>query len=730
MFKPLLRLLVLSFPVSALVMAGCGGSSYNSNPNNGTFTVTPATTTLNTNGAVQLTATLNAGGPATVNWAILSGQNDPNVGQGSINANGLYTPPPYLSQDSVQVKVQANLTSNIYTVATAVLTVTPGFNQAVAPENATLSTGSTVQLAGVLAEFNTGTINWSLSNSTGSATNPGSAYGSIGSTNCQRSSQFLTFCTATYTAPASVPPSAQPLYVVAAANGNAGTTSFAKLLLNGAGINTSPLNNQASQNSTVELGASGGNNNDFDTDQNNNILDCASGTLGALVADQNSIQYILSNNHVLAESDQANVNDPIIQPGLVDTGCTPLSSSSPATGIRAIASLKYWVPLISNTTNVDAALATVATGAVDPLGGILSLGTPGSGANGQLGAAPPAGGPGEVLTAANLSGPAGAIQVVKSGRTTGLTCSTVDSIANTVQISYFKDVSETQPYTTKTFTNQIGIPGRYFSDFGDSGSLVVDAGNAEPVGLFFAGSLDNAGNGEGFAHPIADVLTELSTQSQANGALQLQVVGGGQHPVTCLNYDANTATGSGAIAVPAAARAQAATIANTAGTALVDRGRGILGVAAGRSFDQPGRAAVIVYVDPAKPRPAVPQTLQGLPTVVIPATAAQVASGTAPSLLALRPGIHLPQATLSAAIAVHDQYIRQIMADPAFFGVGVTQSQDDPSQAALLVYVDMTKTPRAEPATIGGLRVRYKPLHRIRITLTTRHNAVAGSQAH
>ncbi len=717
MFKPFLRLLVLSLPASVLIMAGCGGGSSSSNPTNATFSIAPATATLDTNGTAQFTATLNTGGAATVNWAVLSGQNDSNVGEGSIDATGLYTPPPYLSQDSVQIKVQAGLASDPFTVATAILTVTPGFNQAVTPENATVSTGSTVQLTGVLDEFNGGTINWSLSNSNSSATNPGGSYGSLGSTNCQHSSQNLTVCTATYTAPSSAP-AAAPLFVLANANGNTNTISFAKLLLNGAGINFSPLNNQAAQTSTVELGTSGGNNNDFDTDSNGNITDCASGTLGALVSDQNNNQYILSNNHVLAESDQANSGDTIIQPGLVDTGCTPLAAG--VTGIRAIASLTYWAPLISNTVNVDAALATVASGTVDPLGGILGFGAAGSGSNAQLGSAPPAGGTGEPLTAANLSGGAAAIQVVKSGRTTGLTCSTVDSIANTVQIAYFKDVAETQPYTTKTYTNQIGIPGSYFSDFGDSGSLVVDASNAEPVGLFFAGSVDNAGNGEGFAHPIADVLTELSTQSQANGSLQLQVVGGAKHPVSCLNYDANTATAGSAMAVPAAAKAQATAIANTAGSALVDSSRGILGVATGRSVDQPGRAAVIVYVDPSKPRPAIPQSLQGVPTMVIPATAEQVASGTAPRMLAVRPGIHLPQATLNAAVAVHDQYVSQIMADPAFFGAGVTQSQDDPSQAALLVFVDMTKTPRAEPATIGGLRVRYKPLHRIRITLARR----------
>ncbi|MDT7812936.1 MAG: hypothetical protein QOJ42_2852, partial [Acidobacteriaceae bacterium] len=196
-----------------------------------------------------------------------------------------------------------------------------------------------------------------------------------------------------------------------------------------------------------------------------------------------------------------------------------------------------------------------------------------------------------------------------------------------------------------------------------------------------------------------------------------------------LNYDANTATAGAAIAVPAAANAEATAIASTAGSALVDSSRGILGVAAGRSADQPGRAAVIVYVDPSKPLPTIPQTLQGLPTVVIPSTAAQVASGSAPRMLAVRPGIHLPQATLNTAVGIHDRYAAQIMTDPAFFGVGVTQSQDDPSQAALLVFVDITKTPRSQPATIGGLRVRYKPLHRIRITLATRHVAMGGVMA-
>ena len=64
-------------------------------------------------------------------------------------------------------------------------------------------------------------------------------------------------------------------------------------------------------------------------------------------------------------------------------------------------------------------------------------------------------GNGEVLNAGNLNG----LKLAKSGRTTGLTCSTVTAIDLSVKVDYFKDCAETQPYYTKTFTNQIGIGG-------------------------------------------------------------------------------------------------------------------------------------------------------------------------------------------------------------------------------------------------------------------------------
>jgi hypothetical protein len=54
--------------------------------------------------------------------------------------------------------------------------------------------------------------------------------------------------------------------------------------------------------------------------------------------------------------------------------------------------------------------------------------------------------------------------------------------------------------------------------------------------------------------------------------------------------------------------------------------------------------------------------------------------------------------------------------NPAFFGVGVGQSLDDPREAALVIYVDRKKAPAQLPATIDGLRTRYVLMDRLHVT--------------
>ena len=93
------------------------------------------------------------------------------------------------------------------------------------------------------------------------------------------------------------------------------------------------------------------------------------------------------------------------------------------------------------------------------------------------------------------------MSVAKSGRTTGLTCASISALNLDVSVDYYSDCAETKPYLTKVYTNQIAITGNQFSDAGDSGSLVVDSADAEPVGLFFAGGIDQRRE-PGMANPV------------------------------------------------------------------------------------------------------------------------------------------------------------------------------------------------------------------------------------
>ncbi|MGC2639412.1 MAG: hypothetical protein WA294_19660 [Acidobacteriaceae bacterium] len=683
----------------ALAVAGCGTMNFPSAAGNASFSVSASATSVATNGEVRLRASLPSGEAAPVSWAIASGSNATALGQGHIDPSGIYTAPGSLSADNVPVRIEAHLESNLSSVAALTLTLHPAFVQPLLPQDVALTPGATAEVTAQIAEVDAGHVRWSLSSSpTGSAAASGSL-GTLGISDCRRGDDRYTTCTVTYTAPATLP--AEPVYVIASVNGT-GVTAPLRLLLNGRGIVSDPVTNQSIQTGAASLGTSGGNDGDYDTyedkDGNSYVADCCGGTLGALVEDDQKNQYILSNNHVLAESDQANPGDTIDQPGLIDGACTPLSR--PGSILHPLATLKYAVPLNAPQTNVDAALALAAPGAVDPTGSILQLGPPGQ--NQTLTAAPPMAGHGEALTAANLG-----MDVAKSGRTTGLTCSSIDAVALSVKVDYYRDCAETQPYTTRTFTNQIGISGTHFTDSGDSGALVLDAGNAQAVGLYFAGGTDGDGHGLSVANPIGDVLQELGTQ--AGGPLSI-VGTNTPHAVACLRYDPAV---PGEPPQPAGAALSQAQIAADIAASIL-HGGGILGAAPGSSLDNPGSPAVVVYTD--RPDAAIPQTIDGLRTQIIVTDAASVARGTAPRMPVLEPGLHLSAASLAEATAVAQRVAPGLMNDPAIFGVGVTQSYDNPAEAALLVLVDIGRNPQSMPATINGLRVRYLRLHRFHTT--------------
>ena len=222
-----------------------------------------------------------------------------------------------------------------------------------------------------------------------------------------------------------------------------------------------------------------------------------------------------------------------------------------------------------------------------------------------------------------------------------------------------------------------------------------------------------SGVSQGVANPAADVLNELS--AQAGGATSYTFVGAPDHAVSCLNYGDNTvaAAQTRTLSDSELARSQ---LALAQARTLVNPSAGILGVATGKSTDRPGEGAVILYVD-ENLAAAAPATVDGVRTLVIPTSARAVALGSAPQTPLETAPAPLSAAVFNAAVAQKQQLARNLMLEnPAFFGVGVGQSLDNPKEAALVIYVDRKKIPSQLPATVGSLRTRYVVMDRLHVT--------------
>lgn len=202
------------------------------------------------------------------------------------------------------------------------------------------------------------------------------------------------------------------------------------------------------------------------------------GTLGCFVRPRGGGDlHILSNNHVLANENDAKLGDAIIQPGAFDGG------KNPADAVGKLA--KFHKLKLAGTNFVDCAIASVKSGIdaniqkLEGLGDIAGLG------------------------AAFLDT---GTKVAKVGRTTGLTHGRVTAFElDNVVIGY--DLGNLR------FDNQIEVEGAEagpFSQGGDSGSVIVDE-NLRAVALLFAGGDQGGSNGKGltYANPIHKVLETL-----------------------------------------------------------------------------------------------------------------------------------------------------------------------------------------------------------------------------
>jgi hypothetical protein len=449
--------------------------------------------------------------------------------------------------------------------------------------------------------------------------------------------------------------------------------------------------NENAQAGAVKLGTSGGNVKDV------NGQFCCSGTLGSLVA-LNGIQYILSNNHVLAKSDFGIPGDGITQPGLIETNC----QTGPST--QTVAHLFEFYNLETGPLpKVDAALATAVNGAVDPAGNILLLGATQS--NGVPDAAPPHAGAGLTPTQA-LVAPHNGL-VAKSGRTTGLTCSTIIATNVTASVDYFKNCGDTQPAFTVSFTDLVMVAGGMFSASGDSGALIVTQDSADPVALLFGGSdTDSVGN------PVGDVLSVFP--GAGNSAPTF--VGGVAHVVLgCtlpLSPSAAVATQSsvGTDSLSKASRARD----YSAPTLLANPT--VLALGFGRSYDRPGDGAVLLFVGKGGVAAGMPHSLNGVPTRIIEGdewayrgllsdkeTRQLLQSVPRPQLM-----YELLPEQMQKARVVQAAHVAELLKQPGVLGVGISASVDAPGEAALLIYVKHGASTDAIPAELDGVRTRLR----------------------
>ena len=204
------------------------------------------------------------------------------------------------------------------------------------------------------------------------------------------------------------------------------------------------------------------------------------GTAGATVIDnETGLLVTLSNNHVLANSNEAEVGDPVYQPGTYDGGnpsydmestlrWIPIGFTSSACpiGQAIIALYNGFAKIFGRRTRLQVESSQSVVNTVD-----CALGLPHNQEDLRL----------DILVigqpkAQTVEAVAG-MKVRKFGRTTEYTEDKVIGVDATVQVGYGKG--------TAVFQHQI-IAGP-MSAGGDSGSLVLDMEN-HPVGLLFAGS--------------------------------------------------------------------------------------------------------------------------------------------------------------------------------------------------------------------------------------------------
>jgi len=666
-------------------LISCSGTSNGSSgtppPTTSSVTVAPATASLNKGGSQTFTATVNGTMDQSVFWEIVEAT--PKSGDsthGFISNGGVYAAPTAVpSPANVTIKAISLADATKSGTATVTIQAGPPTSVSISGGSSSVPTfGSTQFIATVTGNLNTA-VTWQVNGVTGGGPQTG-----------------VISTSGLFKAPNSVPVlasgnnSGQTSQVVVTAISQADATAADSVLV------TIAPPQQNAQGANSPLGVSGGNAKDSSTVSGQTL--CCGGTLGALVSRGGNL-YIISNNHAIARSDSATVGDAIVQPGLIDNNC-----ATPPT----VATLSQFFNMETGPApRIDAALALIATGAVDTAGTILQLG--GTASN------PPINGPPH---AGSGVAPTVGMAVAKSGRSTGLTCSSIFATQANINVTYQKGCGTGSTFNV-TFTNQVDVTNNGFSAAGDSGSLIVTQDTADPVALLFAGSgSDTVGN------PISDVLNGLA--DPANPQSKPVIVGTTVHPVAACSLPGPQSATAARLAVqraaiPAEAVQNALTVRDTHLAELMAHPE-VQAVGVGSSYDNSNEPAILLFVTKGQPRSNLPAEINGIRTRIAEGDLfARRGAVTAAESATLEENAVPPQlvypisdAEVARAKIVHAAHAEEWMKKAGVQGVGIGSSADAPGEAALVIFLIRGVPHEPIPPVIDGLRTRVRESSRFR----------------
>jgi len=670
----------LFFSGVILFGSGCGGGSTTAPPSTlVSVTVTAPQSTLVVGQTLNLTASVTGTTNTAVTWSVSGGS-----ANGTITSTGAYTAPatvPNPAKVTITATSQADTTkSGSFTVT--VMASTSGILVSAQPATATVSDFRSQQVTASVTGSSTTAVTWQVNGVTGGS----QKFGFISSTGL-------------FVAPSAVPTKSDNQGNTITTTLSVTAVSQADTTASGTSTVTIVPDNANALPVPVQLGTTGSN--AHDAVNSGKTITCCGGTLGSLLT-RGGTQYILSDNHVLARSDAASIGDSIVQPGLIDTPtCT-------TTGTITVATLTQFSNLQATPSqNIDAAIAQVVAGKVDTAGNIIYLGATTDANN------VPVPGPPQVGTGLAASSVAIGRPVAKSGRSTGLTCSTIEATNIATSVDYTTNCDGTGTKLTTNYTNQIGVIGGDFSGEGDSGSLIVTQDTATPVALLYAGSnTDTVGN------PVADVLNFF-----ASGGNNVTFVGGGAHPV--IGCTLPTAPQSAKTVVPSAVATEvlqkAMTIRDLHSPELLAYPQ-VQAVGVGQSYDNPKEAAILFFVTQGESRTNLPAQVDGIRTRIIEqplfAKRGAVSVEDSAALEKAAPPAQLVYAVSDAEMArakvVHTAHVEALMRQAGVQGVGIGSSVDSPGEAALMIFTLRGVPQDPIPAVIDGLRTRVRESSRFR----------------